>query len=197
MAYDPAATRANLLDAAFAEFAERGLAGARVDRITQAAGTNKQAIYFHFGSKEQLFDTVVETRCNALITNVPFSADDLAGYVGEVFDYLLDHQSLMRMIMWQQLERPNATEHETESYQALAQKLTGLFPPAVATPDDAPLLARTLLMLTIALSTAWATATPALRAGNEAQVRRHVAIHRRAVVTAATATITALTTGTE
>lgn len=196
MPYDPAATRASLLDAAFAEFAERGLAGARVDRITQAAGTNKQALYFHFGSKERLFDAVVEARCGALITDVPFSADDLPGYVGEVFDYLLEHPPLMRMILWQQLERQSPTEHEAESYGALAEKLTGLFAAVADSPDDALLLSRTLLMLTIALATAWATSTPALRAGDEAQLRRHVAIHRRAVVAAATATITALTTET-
>ena len=35
MAYDSAATRAPLLDAAYAEFSERGLAGARVERITE------------------------------------------------------------------------------------------------------------------------------------------------------------------
>ena len=55
MAYDSAATRARLLDAAHSEFAERGLAGARVDRIAAAAQANKQAIYAYFGSKEQLF----------------------------------------------------------------------------------------------------------------------------------------------
>lgn len=51
MAYDSAATRARLLDAAHAEFAERGLAGARVDRIAAAAQANKQAIYAYFGSR--------------------------------------------------------------------------------------------------------------------------------------------------
>lgn len=197
MAYDPAATRAKLLDAAFAEFADHGLAGARVDRIVGAAGTNKQAVYFHFGSKERLFDAVVEARCGALITDIPFNAGDLPAYVGEVFDYLLEHPSLMRMILWQQLERQTATEHEVESYEALTGALTGLFSPAVDNPDEAPLLARSLLMLIISLATAWATSTPALRVGDEEQTRRHVAVHRRALITAATATITALTTGTE
>jgi AcrR family transcriptional regulator len=55
-----AATRHRLLDAAAAEFAERGLAGARVDRIAATAEANKQLIYAHFGSKEGLWLTVLE-----------------------------------------------------------------------------------------------------------------------------------------
>src|SRR5689334_11886003 len=38
-------TRARILAAATAEFAERGLAGGRVDRIAAAADANKERIY--------------------------------------------------------------------------------------------------------------------------------------------------------
>jgi AcrR family transcriptional regulator len=48
--------RARLLDAAFEEFAQHGLAGARVDRIAEAAQANKGLIYVYYGNKEQLFD---------------------------------------------------------------------------------------------------------------------------------------------
>lgn len=82
MAGDSQATRARLLDAAFAEFAEHGLAGARVDRVAAAAGANKRMIYVYFGNKEQLFDRVVE-RCLAEGAEaVPFDVADLPGYAG-------------------------------------------------------------------------------------------------------------------
>ena len=55
-----AATRARILDAALAEFAEKGLAGARVDEIAARAGANKRMLYAHFGSKEALWLTVLE-----------------------------------------------------------------------------------------------------------------------------------------
>lgn len=48
-------TRSAALNAAMREFAQLGLAGARVDRIAERAGINKQALYYHFGNKEQLF----------------------------------------------------------------------------------------------------------------------------------------------
>jgi AcrR family transcriptional regulator len=50
MIRDAEATRQRLLDAAAEEFAARGIAGARVDRIAQAARSNKAQIYHYFGS---------------------------------------------------------------------------------------------------------------------------------------------------
>ena len=52
-------TREKILDAARTEFARCGLAGARVDRIAVAASVNKAMIYYHFHSKENLYETVV------------------------------------------------------------------------------------------------------------------------------------------
>lgn len=49
-----------LLDAGLAEFAEFGLAGARIDRIAQRAGLNKRLIYYYFEDKERLFQAVLE-----------------------------------------------------------------------------------------------------------------------------------------
>src|SRR5256885_1515256 len=56
---DPNAKQA-LVAAARAEFARRGLRGARVEDITAACGLSKGAFYLHFESKEGLFQTLVE-----------------------------------------------------------------------------------------------------------------------------------------
>lgn len=56
-----AATRQRILDAALAEFAAKGLAGARVDEIATRAGANKRMLYAHFGSKEELWLVVLES----------------------------------------------------------------------------------------------------------------------------------------
>ncbi len=54
------ATRQRILDAALGEFAEKGLAGSRVDEIAARAGANKRMLYAHFGSKEELWLVVLE-----------------------------------------------------------------------------------------------------------------------------------------
>lgn len=58
---DPERTRARILEAARIEFARRGLGGARVDRITARAGSNKRMIYYYFGNKEALFLAALES----------------------------------------------------------------------------------------------------------------------------------------
>ena len=48
-----------ILLAAAAEFAARGYAGARVDRIARRARVNKAMLYYHFGSKQALYRTLL------------------------------------------------------------------------------------------------------------------------------------------
>ena len=48
-----------LLAAAALEFAERGFAGARVDRIARRARVNKAMIYYYFKSKQTLYRTLL------------------------------------------------------------------------------------------------------------------------------------------
>jgi AcrR family transcriptional regulator len=55
---DPNAREA-LVTAARAEFARRGLRGARIEDITSASGLSKGAFYLHFESKEALFGELV------------------------------------------------------------------------------------------------------------------------------------------
>lgn len=57
---DAEATKARILDAAKKEFAKSGMGGARVDVIAEKAKANKRMIYHYFGSKEGLFQTVLE-----------------------------------------------------------------------------------------------------------------------------------------
>ncbi|MGV9868036.1 TetR/AcrR family transcriptional regulator [Rhodococcus koreensis] len=56
---DSGSKRDSILKAAVDEFLQYGYAGARVDRIARAAKANKQLIYYHFGNKLGLLDTVL------------------------------------------------------------------------------------------------------------------------------------------
>lgn len=55
---DPERTKARILEAATAEFAAKGLAGARVSEIAARAGVNQQLIAYYFDSKEGLYREV-------------------------------------------------------------------------------------------------------------------------------------------
>ena len=55
----PERGRDAVLAAAAKVFAEKGFGGARVDEIAARAGVNKAMLYYHVGSKEELYAAVV------------------------------------------------------------------------------------------------------------------------------------------
>ena len=57
---DPERTMAEILKVATTEFADKGLAGARIDEIAEATSTSKRMIYYYFGSKDGLYVAVLE-----------------------------------------------------------------------------------------------------------------------------------------
>jgi AcrR family transcriptional regulator len=186
---DSTATRARLLDAALAEFAEHGIAGARVDRIAEQAGANKRLIYVYYGNKEQLFETVVGQALGELADAVPFTPDDLPGYAAALFDHLIGHPKLMRLGTWKLLERPEVVDAELDAYRAKleaighAQRAGHL---SAFDPVD-------LLIFVLALASAWFAASPALHslAAKDPTSPERLAAHRAAVATAVRALTTA------
>jgi len=69
---DPAAARRRILMAAAVEFAGRGYAGARVDRLAATARVNKRMLYHYFGDKQGLYRAVLDEL-------LPAPADAAAG----------------------------------------------------------------------------------------------------------------------
>jgi AcrR family transcriptional regulator len=57
---DAEATKARILAAAYKEFTKLGLHGARIAAIAARSDANKQMIYAYYGSKEGLFQAVIE-----------------------------------------------------------------------------------------------------------------------------------------
>ncbi|WP_280308677.1 TetR/AcrR family transcriptional regulator [Nocardia abscessus] len=112
------ATRQALLRAARDEFARYGLAGARVDRIAEAAGVNKERIYGLFGSKDKLFDVILIDTLREFIDVVKPLADTEPGaYVGKLFDYHRDNPQLLRLMLWEALHR-GADAHDIDGWRA-------------------------------------------------------------------------------
>ncbi len=119
---DAAATRRRILDAAIAEFAEHGIAGARVDRIAAASGSNKALIYKYYGNKDRLFDAVFDTIVVQTMNDVPITADDLPGYAGRLWDWYQARPELLRLGDWDTLERGGSGMAAEAARQAAAEK---------------------------------------------------------------------------
>lgn len=119
---DGQATRRRLLDAATAEFAAYGIAGARVDRISANAKANKAQLYAFFGDKDGLFDAVFREHADAIVDAVPITAHDLPAYAVGLYDACLARPELIRLATWARLERlPGGTLVRDRSEQAAAK----------------------------------------------------------------------------
>ena len=97
-------TRQRILDAALAEFADKGYAGARVREIARRAGVNTQLISYYFGGKEGLYNELMATwhRQEALMAQEDASfADGIAGYLRA----FAARPELLRMFAWEGLTR--------------------------------------------------------------------------------------------
>ncbi|GAA4572501.1 TetR family transcriptional regulator [Planotetraspora kaengkrachanensis] len=161
MARDADQTRKRLLEAAAAEFAAFGIAGARVDRIAEAAGCNKAMIYAYFGNKDQLFDAVFTALVAATIEHVPFDAEDLPGYAGRLFDRYEDDLATVRLATWYRLERPHGAplqaivaSNTTKLEKVARAQRDGVVPDRYSPAE--------ILTLVIATAGAWASVTPEL-----------------------------------
>lgn len=67
---DAAATQKSILDAAEREFASFGLAGARTEEIAKETGVTKAMIHHYFGTKEGLYEAVVERIINNMVATI-------------------------------------------------------------------------------------------------------------------------------
>jgi AcrR family transcriptional regulator len=110
--YDAQGSMSDILRAATAEFADKGLAGARIDEIAAATRTSKRMIYYHFGSKEGLYLAVLEEsyrRIREIESHL--NLDDLAPedalrkLVGFTFDYQQDNEDFIRLVMNENMHR--------------------------------------------------------------------------------------------
>lgn len=175
-------SRQRLLDAATAEFAAHGIAGARVDRVAAAAGVNKAQMYGWFGSKDGLFDAVFARHLQHIVDAVPFTAGDLPGFAVALYDSYLTDPALVRLASWYRLERvptgpllaahPGLTEPK---YDAITRvQAEGLIIAGIA-PED-------VYALVIALAGTWSpvsgTTTAAPNDPDAEHERRRCALRR-------------------
>ncbi len=152
------ASREKILEAATAEFAAYGIAGARVDRIAQLADCSKNLIYIYFTDKETLFATVLRRHLSRVYEDNLFTPDDLAGYAGRTFDYAMAHPDVMRLMGWFALER--SADGLVDRAVSMREKLATLaeaqrsgqvgeaFPPAF------------VITAIMTLATAWSAVSP-------------------------------------
>lgn len=105
---DSSSTAASLLDVGQRLFAERGYEASSLRDITRSAGANLGSVTYHFGSKEALYQAVLERALVPLREAIHAAAhetgsalDRIEGVLRAMFAYLGDHPELPRLIVQQ------------------------------------------------------------------------------------------------
>jgi AcrR family transcriptional regulator len=162
MARDADETRRRIFDAATIEFGTHGIAGARIDRIAEAACANKQLIYAYFGGKRQLFEAVFLSHLAHLLDNVPLDPENLPGYAGALFDYYVERPELARLVAWHGLD-PEEAGHRIPAIDSAVRSRGAAVARAqrAGTVSDA-IPARELVAMISRLASLWIVGAPEL-----------------------------------
>ncbi|MBV7411081.1 TetR/AcrR family transcriptional regulator [Maritimibacter sp. DP1N21-5] len=109
---DAEGVKHDILMVAMAEFAENGLAGARIDEIAAKTKTSKRMIYYYFGDKDGLYLAALEAaygRVREGEHEVEFEAQSveeaMAELVRRIFDHHRKNPDLIRMVMNENVNR--------------------------------------------------------------------------------------------
>lgn len=124
---DPQRTMAEILSVATTEFADKGLAGARIDEIAAATRTSKRMIYYYFGSKESLYVAVLEAaygRMRQIEADLHLSDLEPEAALKRLVEFTYDHhqsnEDFIRLVMSENVQRGEYLAQSKE-----IQKLNG------------------------------------------------------------------------
>jgi TetR/AcrR family transcriptional regulator len=104
---NPVSSEEKIKKSALKEFADHGFEGARIDRIARIARINKAMIYYHFSSKESLYESILSTFYNMiiqrLINRIPKDKnphEQLETIISEFIDFIKElDQNFVKMML--------------------------------------------------------------------------------------------------
>lgn len=124
--------REEILKAAEQEFIQKGYDGARIMGIAERAGVGHPLLYYHFKTKKELFNNVVQRKIGLLRRAIMVSWDEadgtatnkLSSIIGEHFDFVKDNVDYLRF-QFQEMERhPELFEDIREKARQDIAKMT-------------------------------------------------------------------------
>jgi AcrR family transcriptional regulator len=133
---DAVATKARILEAALAEFASRGFAGARVDVIAAQAQSNKRMLYAYVGNKDALWIATLEAVYAAkrqeerrLATDTLSPEEAMRALIRFNFRYHLEHPEFVALVNNENLmgaRKLKKSKLVPKLYSPLLETLTGV-----------------------------------------------------------------------
>ncbi len=128
---NPDDTKRRILAAAKAEFAKKGLGGARVDDIAARAKANKRMMYHYFGNKDDLFAHVVEDayaefreREAALELDALDPVAAIKALIAFIWKYFLDNPEFITLVNSENLHKARHIK-KSQRMQEMSRSFVG------------------------------------------------------------------------
>lgn len=96
-------TRARLFDAALAEIAGRGVAGADVSAIAAAAGVVRGTFYFHFPTKEHVLAELERNEETRIVSELGTGDGDLQSVLSQLVRHVLDAEKRLGTVVFRDM----------------------------------------------------------------------------------------------
>jgi len=118
----PTDVRAKILEEATRLFAARGFEGTSVQAIAEAVGVRKPSLLYHFKSKEELRQAVLDellARWNEVLPELLMAAaevDRFDGVLDAMADFFLEDPDRARLLVRETLDRPEDVRQRLERY---------------------------------------------------------------------------------
>lgn len=161
-----AATRDHIVSAALALVADRGIAATSIDDIAAAAGVAKGSVFYNFGSKSALFETIIAEGVARLTAALQEAAAGLGGQdaveamVTQLLVHIRDHPDFAKLAVAEVFRTGRQWQ---ESIRSIREESIGAFRTVVerAWPDrDATLTAAALFGATVITGLEWLVFQP-------------------------------------
>ncbi|HXE91781.1 MAG TPA: TetR/AcrR family transcriptional regulator [Terriglobales bacterium] len=172
---DSEQTRAAILKAALEEFAQEGLAGARIDHIARAARVNKALLYYYFRDKEALYGATLEhvfsglaDRLRGVLEQDLPPREKIIALAGAHFDYIAASPIYPRVVQRELMRAGRSgSPHIQRIYQRylapLKDRLVGLFAEGMARGDFRPVHPLHFFFSMVAMNVFYFSSLPMLR----------------------------------
>jgi len=184
-------TAQRIVATAASMFAEKGLAGARMDEIARVAKVNKALLYYYFRSKEELHRFVLETLLSQLRarvwdeSNASLPARErLAAVIDNFFEFIRQHPNYPRLIQREMMSNgPNVEWIVSEYYKPLHARLVGLIEEGISSREFRRVDARNTALTVVSSMVFYFAAAPVLKRilGHDPLRPQEVARRRRAI----------------
>src|SRR5579872_3604638 len=181
-----------ILRAAEENFAERGLAGARIGAIARAARVNKALLYYYFSSKEELHRVTLTTlfqqlrgQTSAALEQPGTPRQQLLRYMHSYFDFMMAHPNYPRLFERELMsEEPQLVGLVREHLRPLHRRLTGVIRAGIAQGEFRRVEPRHTIFNLVAMTVFYFAAAPVLTEVWKCDplAPRRVAARRRAIL---------------